>query len=178
MRYGIELHFDKVSTSVVKEVWSQLAVVSQSDYMVSNGIYPHISLAVLDNISEPEQLREMLEVLSQEILPEPLKDTGIAYFESQKPVVYLGFTKGGFLSSIHAGVEGVLETLGVTNHEYYQQNTWTPHCTLGMEFGAEKLDAVVSMAKTIEWNVPFCVDEIRLTAYSPTEDMRPNPLGK
>ena len=177
MPYAIEILLDEVSASMVREVWSRLAEVAGGDYILRNGVYPHVAIAVLDDLGEPVRLQDMLGSLAQGVQPASLRQTGIAYFQSQRPVVYLGFARTGFLERLHAQVQVVLTSHGLSNNEYYQWNQWQPHCTLAMEFEAENLEAVAATAKAVEWNVPFRAAALGMIEYPPTKLTWSSPLG-
>ena len=72
MPYAIEILFDEISDSAVREVWTRLAAVGGGDYMIRNGAAPHVAIAVLDDPGEPVRLRDMLGSLAQGAQPASL----------------------------------------------------------------------------------------------------------
>ena len=178
MPHAIELLFDDASAAAVRVLWSTLAEVGADDYVIRNGSIPHVALAVIDNLPDPASLTEKLSYLAQQIEPARLKPTAIACFESPAPVVYLGFAKDDFLAAAHQAAMEVLADAGLSNNDLYQPGRWVPHCTLAMEFEADKLDAVLSASKAMEWKVPFCADRLGLVEYPPTRLAWSSPLGK
>ena len=177
MPYAIEILFDEIIAAVMRDVWSQLAEVAGGDYMIRHAVYPHVAIAVLDDLEEPVRLQEMLGSIAKGTQPASLRQTGIACFESHRPVVYLGFNKMGFLERLHAQVQVMLRSLGLSNNEYYQWDQWQPHCTLAMEFEATSLEPVAAMAKTVDWNVPFRATALGIIEYPPTKLTWSSPFG-
>ena len=177
MPYAIELFFDEAASAAVQEMWSQLAPVADSDYVIRNAVYPHVALAVVDDVPDAGRLQEALGSLAQRTPTYPLAPTGIGCFKIDKPVVYIGFDKIGLLKRLHADVAAILAATGLSNHEYYQWDQWQPHCTLAMEFDAENLSPVILTAMLAQWGLPFQVASLALVEYPPTELLWSSPLG-
>lgn len=64
MPYSIELFFDDATAIAINTAWHTLAAVTESPYMVNNGVRPHIALAVLDSFDD--RLNQRLSTLAME----------------------------------------------------------------------------------------------------------------
>ncbi|MBN1347725.1 MAG: 2'-5' RNA ligase family protein [Phycisphaerae bacterium] len=176
MTYSIELLFDPATMEGIRLTWSKLADTSGSSYMVDNGVYPHVALAVFEADRLPPDLTVLLEQLAAALEPEALRPRGIGRFEVQEPVVFIGFDTCSFLKQVHGRVQTVLDHFGIPNHEYYRSGEWVPHCSVAMKFPSSRLPATLEAAAHHGLTLPFRATEIGLIQHPPTRLLWRRPL--
>lgn len=168
MQYSVELFFNVEADAAVKKAWWGLAATAESEYMLHNGIGPHIALAITSEKPDLKRLTERLAKLAGSIEAENLKPAGIVCFTPESPVISIEFVKNAFLKKLHSQVLKVFAELGVANDPYYEGLRWRPHCTLARQFPPARRKQVMDVARTFEWKNPFRPARLALISYPPT----------
>ncbi len=176
MPFSVELFLGGPGSQEVLAAWKELAPAADSDYMIDHGVYPHIALAVMDDVGDADAMFGRLKELAGRIEPASLDCCGVGSFPSDSPVVYLGFQQNKLLSDVHCEVMEILDSFALANYEYYQPARWVPHCTLAMEFPAGRLPEVAQAAEAIEWSSSFAIESIAMVEYPPTKLIFNSPL--
>jgi 2'-5' RNA ligase len=167
MPYSVELFFDPVTSDAIQAMWKGLASVTGSDYMVKNGVYPHVALTVMEsNCPELEKFVSEIALKTQPISMEPTK---IDSFHASPDVVFLGMKKDEKLMKLHADVYGVVERYGLKCQEYYTPEKWIPHCTLAMEFDPKFTSAAIKKAASELINLHLFATSIGIVSFPPTK---------
>jgi hypothetical protein len=170
MFFAIELFFDDETSGAIRRAWRVLKEVSGSDYMMENGVYPHVALAVF----EADDVARAEKVLGQcgRMISFCLKPTGLDSFSGEIAVVFLGFAPDAPLLSVHQAVAGSLNQAGLVVNPYYQREVWRPHCTLAMQFPASLTQKVITAATNLSWECPYRVESMALVSFPPTRLVR------
>ena len=175
MPYSVELFFDPVTSQAVGAAWRDLALPARGDYMVRNGVYPHVALAVLEDGVDVARLRAALSDLAERLPSLSLEFQKVGCFPNTAGAVYLGFEKNAALGVAHSQVAMVLEQVGLTNHELYRADMWVPHCTLAM-YCQNHCEEVSGAAGQRDWNLPFIAEKLALVQHPPTALLDSWPL--
>ncbi len=167
MSFSIELHFDDKSNLVIRNMWKKLRERGISDYMDQYGGFPHIALAVFNDIDILEMERLIQEVIENESIF-TIKMSSLGIFPSNESVLFLSPAASETLISFHGKLHDVLKDIE-EKWVYYLPGFWVPHCTLGMNISKSKVhDALDALIEDYE---PFEVkiESIKLVEFNPVK---------
>jgi 2'-5' RNA ligase len=168
MPLSLELLFDKKTSSAIAKAWALLAPVAASDYVLQNGVHPHVALVVVEVCSSQEALAQATAAVAETAHPIRLTMSGISSFSGSEAVAYVGFEKSPDLVALHERATTAVSQLGLCNHVHYRPRNWVPHCTLAQQVAPSRLQGVLTAAATFSWALPFQVHRLALVEYPPT----------
>ncbi len=122
MPHSIELRFDEATESEIKTLWDFAADFYCTDYVLRNGIIPHVALLVGN-----DNLQNVFDELSP-----PIGDVrlhGLGFFSGGE-VAYLHAKIDDQLASYHRLTYDAALQADCAIYEYYVPNQWIPHCTI------------------------------------------------
>lgn len=167
MSYSIELHFDEKSNLIIRNMWKKLRERDISAYMDQYGGFPHVALAVFNDIDILEMERLIEKVIENESMF-TIKMSSLGIFPSNESVLFLSPASSAALINLHTKLHGILKDIE-GKWEYYLPDFWVPHCTLGMNIPKSKLyDALDVIIEDYE---PFDVkiETIQLVEFNPVK---------
>ncbi len=167
MLFSIELLFDDETAEGLRRCWRSLATVAESDYMLSHGVYPHVSLSVFE-ADDPSMAEEAFAGCAGKIVSFQLEARGVGSFSEEREVVFIGFSLSERLFSAHEVCAQSLSKLGIVPFPYYRKDAWKPHCTLAMNFPSSRQKEVQAAASACELHLPYRVSDLALVAFPPT----------
>jgi len=154
MPYSIELRFDESAEAEIKQVWKKAAKFFGTDYLLQNGVIPHIALLVGD---------ETLAGVYDQLMP-PVANIeldGLQFFAAGD-VAYLSAKVGTLILKWHQAIYELAMEANCPIDAFYTPAKWIPHCT-------------VAQGCTLNKMKPFSTDKISapiasliLVKYPPT----------
>ena len=164
MSFSIELNFDDKSNLIIRNMWKKLRERGISAYMDQYGGFPHIALAVFNDIDILEVERLIEKVIENESMF-TIKMPSLGIFPSSESVLFLSPAASATLINFHTKLHEVLKDIE-EKWDYYLPGFWVPHCTLGMNIPKSKIhdaldvitedyelfDAKIETIKLIEFN--------------------------
>ena len=124
MPFSIELRFDPTSEDRIRRIWENAAIWHGSNYLLENGVIPHVALLVGD--SRLKDVFAKLEAPSGVIF---LSGTGffgegeVAFLPAEIPESIRGFQRAAHQIALDAGA---------APDPHYAPEVWIPHCTIAM----------------------------------------------
>ena len=136
--YIVDVFLDKRSSRYIKSIWSQLSEKGiDSSLINTDGLFPHITLAIYEEIDEEKFIAKMKEFKSKMQIIDTrfdvlgvFPDTGACFVT---PVV----TEE--LLSLHRDYYEYFKEFEDTARKYYRPGMWNPHCSLAMGLNKEKM---------------------------------------
>lgn len=167
MAFSIELHFDEKSNFIIKNMWKKLRERGISDYMDQYGGFPHIALAVFNNIDILEIERIIEKIIKNESMF-IIKMSSFGIFPSNESVLFLSPTASKTLINLHGKLHESLKDID-EKWDYYLPDFWIPHCTLEMNIPKSKIHYALDVI--IEKYEPFDVkiESIKLVEFNPVK---------
>jgi 2'-5' RNA ligase len=128
MAYAVELLFDPISETTVRDLWAQLesAGLPSLATRTHRRHRPHVSLSVAEQI-QPGQLQSARERLAARHLDVTLHSAAVF---PRKGVLYLSVVPTAPLLRLHEDVHWALRNNTVGLWDTYAVGAWVPHCTL------------------------------------------------
>lgn len=167
MSFSIEVHFDEKSNLVIRNMWKRLRERDISDYMDQYGGFPHIALAVFNDIDISDMERLIEKVVENESMF-TIKMSSLGIFPSNESVLFLSPAASATLINLHEKLHGALKDIKEKWH-YYLPGFWVPHCTVGMNIPKSKIhDALDVIIEDFE---PFdiTIETIQLIEFNPVK---------
>ena len=170
MPFAVQLYFDAVTETAIRDIWRELAERGISTYMYTSGNRPHISLAIYQEI-EVGVCQDRLKTFAgayptfQSIMP------NLGIFPSQASVLFVGPTVTPQLLDIHNRVHTLLSDIGSAPVSYYLPGYWNPHCTLAMDLPPENVPPAVSVSMSLSFPIACQVEEIGLIEFRPVKEL-------
>lgn len=167
MSFSIELHFDEKSNLIIRNMWKKLSEREISAYMDQYGGFPHIALAVFNDIDISEMVKLIEKVVENESMFS-MKMSSLGIFPSNESVLFLSPVASETLINFHIKLHEVLKDIE-ERWDYYLPGFWVPHCTLGMNIPKSKIHDALDVI--IEDYEPFDVkiETIQLIEFNPVK---------
>lgn len=175
MTYSIELHFDEKSDLIIRDLWKKLRERGITAFMYEYGAFPHIALAVFNDINILEIERRIEKSIENESMFS-LKMSSLGVFPSNDSVLFLSPAASINLMNYHLKLHEELKDIK-EKWDYYLPGSWVPHCTLGMDIPKSKIhDALDTIIEDYE---PFevKVEIVQLVEFYPIKLLRSFKLG-
>lgn len=165
MPFSIELNFDDNSNLIIKNMWKKLSERGISDYMHKHGGFPHIALAVFDDIDVLE-IENIIEKVVEDEHKFTIKMSSLGIFPSNESVLFLSPAASENLINFHMKLHDALKDIE-EQWDYYLPGFWVPHCTLGMNIPKTKIQKALDVIN--EDYEPFHVkiESLKLVEFNP-----------
>lgn len=122
MPYSIEIRFDRKTESNILSIWQDAARFYGSDYVLKNGVIPHIALLVGDSCLE--SLFSQVEIHSDLIRLSGISffgDGSVSYLRAEAPQSIIDLQELMYRLAVESG--SIIDP-------YYSPENWIPHCTI------------------------------------------------
>jgi 2'-5' RNA ligase len=167
MAFSIELNFDADSSLIVKNMWKKLRERDISDYMDKFGEYPHISLAIIDDINIPE-VEGIIEKLIRDQSMFNIRMSNLGSFPSDEGVLFISPDTSDTLVNFHKKLHRYMENIKAQS-KYYLPEFWHPHCTLGMNIAKSKMPEAFEVVKEDFKPFDVKIETIKLIEFDPVK---------
>lgn len=166
MGYAIELALDDEYAAKVYPLWDAIHTHFGGTDLRLLGARPHISLAVLPDLT-PETFYAPLEEFASTCPVLDIHFASVASFPTAEGVVFLAPVVTEELLSLHKRFHQLLRLLNVTSNPYYEPGSWVPHCTIGQNLPAAKVASALDFARTAGVYSRARLVEISLIEFRP-----------
>ncbi len=167
MSFSIELHFDEKSNFIIRNMWRKLRERGISDYMDKHGVFPHISLAVFNDIDILEMEKRIEKVIKNQGVFS-IKMSNLGSFPSNEGVLFVSPNFSDTLINLHKKLHEALKDIE-EKWEYYLPDFWIPHCTLGMNIPKLELQNAFDVIKEDFKPFDVKVETIQLVEFDPVK---------
>jgi len=148
MPYAVVLYLDSQRYQPIYGVIRELAEKGIAPYMYKEGIVPHITLVIYDDL-RCERCKERLKIIAKRMQSLELNFSHIGVFITKEPAVFLAPTVTSQLLNLHLEVYETLEKNGIHPWELYLPGKWVPHCTLALEIPSVKIPKAAEIAQKL-----------------------------
>lgn len=164
MSFSIELHFDQKSNLIIRNMWKKLRERNVSDYMDKYGGFPHVSLAIFDDIDVLSVVKLIEEVVENENMF-TVKMSSLGIFPSNESVLFLSPVASATLINLHSKLHMLIKDIE-SKWEYYLPDLWVPHCTLGMNIHKSKLNNAIDVITEDYVPLEVIIESIQLVEFN------------
>ncbi len=125
---GIVSLLDQTHDALVREIWAELE--REFGLGGQSGIrYPHVSYHVAQRY-DATRLEQALPRVLRDVVPFPMRTTGLGIFTGARPVLFVPVVRGPGLTRLHNALWGAATPAAEGLVEVYGPDTWVPHITL------------------------------------------------
>ena len=164
MPFTVEMFLAGNGDKLVRNLWSDLATVANTSFMIEGGYRPHVTLGVFETYSSPKFEQEFRRFAAG-LGPIPIRFDYLGLFTQPKRVVYLGPVVTEQLLLVHRRFNECFGQLVSGPDPLCPPDRWVPHCTLAFDLPAEAVAEVVSICSHVRLRFIAEVREIGLVEY-------------
>jgi 2'-5' RNA ligase len=172
--YAVELALDERAGRVVRDVWQELTAVGV-DWMNVSGAEPHVSLAIWDSI-ERGPFEVELARFARETAPITVTFDAVGSFPGG--AIYLRTALNSGLAEVQQRAHERLDMLASGPWHYYLPERWIPHCTVAMEFPADRMDRALAIVRRLPLPLTGRLESAALIEFRPVREVARYPLGR
>ena len=173
MPYAVELALDDQAGAVVRGVWRTLSGIGVT-WMEDSGAEPHVSLGIWETIDRARFEAELARFAAE---TPPISVTFEAVGMFPGSAIYLRPVENRQLADTQQRLHDRFGMLGGGAWQYYLPGTWVPHCTIAMEFPADR----TAEARTIVERLPLPLTgrlvSAALIEFRPVRELARHALG-
>jgi 2'-5' RNA ligase len=147
--FAVVLCFDPVAERKLKDLQETLRLHGLEPESEVSYSRPHITLAVLKEITLTE-LTEQLQALAEDEVCLDVELGAVGTFPGDEGVVYIAPVVTGELLGLHARFLDSLGKKVVLLRDYYEQGRWMPHCTVALYLPETQVPAAVGLCRKSE----------------------------
>lgn len=125
MKHSIEMRFDEQAELAIRSIWQKAAILYGSQYVLQNGLIPHVALLVGDQGLE--------EIFSKAECPSiEIRLSQVGFF-ARGDVAYLQCPEVAGLFEFQKQLYARAVSVGAAVDELYTPDNWVPHCTIAQQ---------------------------------------------
>ena len=173
MPYAITLRLDAAAATRVAALWRTLAERGISDDSIRLGYGPHVTLAILPDAADHEQLVSVAAGLVPCLRPIHVVFSHLGLFPGACSVLFLAPAASATLLERHAEVLAALAGAPVDPH--YRAGQWVPHVTLAKDV-VNPAAAILALGGA-GLPIPAILDTLEVVRFRPVERLDSFPLG-
>ncbi|MHB1485252.1 MAG: 2'-5' RNA ligase family protein [Saccharofermentanales bacterium] len=153
MIYALEMFFDPETEIIINGYLDELKDAGISKYLLDVVSRPHITIGVFNDIDVADCGKRLAGFCKdKEILNLTLSSIGI--FTNPKPCVFLAPVVDRKMLDMHDGLQELFSDLDASGYEFYNKDTWVPHCAIDISQDISKISS------SADWLMsrfkPFC----------------------
>jgi 2'-5' RNA ligase len=137
--HAVVAMFDPAADAEVRAVWALLSNSNIDSSMMTLGVAPHLTLAVMDDVL-PAPLIGRVNALAARTNPFTLNFDRIDMFEGSETVLYLAPQASTALRRLHEAFHESAVGIG-TSTDHTRPGSWVPHATIAMALRKRPLAA-------------------------------------
>jgi 2'-5' RNA ligase len=176
MPVAVEMFLDDATSSVIRQIWRELADARVARSMEDLGARPHITLGIYEGVEYPE-FEERLESFTADLTPFEIDMESIGIFPTDRSVVFLAPHISSHILSLKSTFHEIFEDVGSLPWEFYHPRHWVPHCTLASEIGRAEALRAVEICLNHPVRLHGRVETFGMVKFPPIEVMRTFRLG-
>ena len=167
MGYAVVLYFDDEASAKIEEIRSEL---KKNEISIDEGIKPHLSLAVYDDLPIPDFEKEFREY-AEEVKSFPVVFSHVGEFPTGRQVLFLEPKITPELLETHKRFHACFSKYNDLAWAYYRPGMWWPHCTLCLNLTEEMYRKAKELLKGIKLPVEARAEKIGLVEFSPHKEL-------
>lgn len=171
----IELFFDALSESRIRDLWHQFDSFGPPIMRDSN-VRPHITLLACDSV-DVTAASAFLERVATVTPSFPVSLRSFGLFPAPLPVAFLAPKVTSDLLVLQARIFAEFSPLAAGCSSLYSPEQWIPHCTLALELSPQHLGFALDACRTFGLPLACIASEIGLVDYSPCRQLYSKSLA-
>lgn len=170
MQYAVMLYFDEDTSSMAQEYFYKLKDITNNDYMISNNLPLHITLAMWE--SDYDYVKE-IKAFAESNLAFDVVFGSIGYFNDEERHVFLAPVKSRKLMSIHNKLYEIIKLEDEANYiqMYKDTSMWVPHSTIGYQVEGKYFAKALDISTEIKLPHKAKATKIALAACCPFREI-------
>ncbi len=173
MPYAIELYLDKEASIAIKEIH---AMLKENGISIDEGTKPHVSLCIYEGLPLI-QFEYELRQFADETAPFDVIFTNIDAFKTKRPVVFLAPEPSQKLADVQRQFHKYFSKYRDAVWQYYQPESWIPHCTLCMDLSHDMYLRANEILKDVQLPIKGTFERIGILKFRPNEQLSIFDLG-
>ena len=157
MEYAVVLHFDDKSTEQIQKITEYVATHTGNDYMISNHIPPHITIAGFN--ADDVEINGFAADISASLSGFDIPIVSIGIFNPH--VVFASPVMNESLLNACKTANQILQQKGVECNRIYTPYSWVPHISLAVKLDEASVKKAVNAA--LEKFQPVMTSVVKLT---------------
>jgi 2'-5' RNA ligase len=170
MPYGIMLYFDNRTERTINSIWQALAKHNLTSSMLDEGIRPHITLAIYEELDSRPCENEMIKLLSNTPSPS-IQFTHLGLFTNPEPVIFAAPLVTKVLLDFHNELHLKLADEGKRSWEFYEPGKWVPHCSLALGYKVENQAEIFRLCQEMPLPMNAQVIQMGVVNFKPVKDL-------
>jgi 2'-5' RNA ligase len=166
MPFAIEMFLDDAGAGAVREIWRALADAGLSDFQLTSGARPHVTLAVYPELDASVAAPAIAAFAAAEPAL-PISFASLGCFPTDQGVVFLAPVVTRPLLDLHARFHAALRPVAGDGWPYYRPGAWVPHCTLAFETPPERIPAAVDLCRRAALPPAARLDAVGIVEFRP-----------
>lgn len=138
MFYAVEMFLDGNTSKEIENYWFRFKELGISDYLITVGSRPHISIGVYRDM-DIDPVLGTLSGICKEFRRIPVRFSSVGIFTSPKPCIFLSPVVTEQLTKTHNSVWTLLGGQDCSGYDFYKKDQWVPHCAVGMSGDRETI---------------------------------------
>jgi len=172
--YGVILRIDPPASAAIESLFQQMATSGINASMVSEAVYPHITLAIYEE-HYPAGLDALLPEFAHQISPLNLTLSSIGLFPGDEGTLFLAPTPSDRLTRASRLYHDITRDFRAACSPYYHPENWVPHCTLAHPIAADSAAKVINEipALSSEWKpIPVTCSTVEFVEFYPIKRLQ------
>ena len=170
MQFAVMLYFDEATNKLVDEYYRKLNPFSNNDYMLTNNMPAHITLAMWN--SEYNYYDE-IKSYAESTKEFEVTFSSIGLFNDEERHIFLAPVKNRDLTRFHAGLYDAINLPDERDYikVYKESSIWVPHMTIGYQVKKEMFGQALSECLSIRLPVMGKAKKIALAVCCPFKEL-------
>jgi len=173
MTYAVTLPLDVDAAARVRALWDALSTAGFVNHAERLGYEPHLTLALLDDVSDTAGLCQIVSDISADWPAMRLSLSAVATFPSDPVTLWLAPTVTAALLGLHAALCAALPAA----HPNYRPGAWIPHVTLADDVTSGTLGAGIELVAERFQSFTVILDRVDLLRFPPITLLWRAPLA-
>jgi len=170
MPYGVMLYFDDSTESTIKIIWQSIANNHLSSSMLDEGIRPHITLAIYDELDCRPCENELAKITSN--TPSPtIQFTHLGLFTNPEPVIFAAPLVTKELLDFQSKLHLKLADNGKSPWDLYKPGKWVPHCSLALGYKIENQAEIFRLCQNMPLPMDVQAIQMGVVNFKPVKDL-------
>ncbi|SLN20243.1 2'-5' RNA ligase family protein [Oceanibacterium hippocampi] len=172
--YALTLRFDSRTTARIETMVAALDAAGLGDAESALGYPPHVSLGLFDAL-DPSRTEAAIAGLVADTPRIRVTLTGFGIFPGEPNVLWLAMAADATLAGLHKTIVGAA---GGPVREHYRPGIWTPHCTLAVAIGDDRLGTALALLRRRWRPIDAEFRSVELLRFPPVERLWRGDLRK
>ena len=173
MEYAIVLHLDDKNAEQIQKITEYIAVCTGNDYMISNHIPPHITIAGFC-ADDGTDISGIAADIAASICSFDVQIVTVGIFNPY--VVFAAPVMNKGLLNACETANKILQTKGFECNQIYTPYNWVPHTSLAVRLNEASISNAVKAALEKFQPVMAAVDKLSIAACDPYKEIETSDL--